>query len=93
MEDFLAYLLKKIIDKPEFLAISTGRNNETIIFNISADPADYGRIIGKKGKTVNALKSILYLYLYKKDILADKDEKIIIRIDSYKTPNGLSLTE
>ena len=53
-------ILKAIVNEPGKLGVKAEVDSEgTNVLRISAEPSDYGRIIGKKGKVINALKTIL----------------------------------
>lgn len=64
MKNLVEYLIKNIVNKPDEVIIeevvmesSDGRSS--IIYNINANPEDIGIIIGKNGRTIKALRSIV----------------------------------
>jgi hypothetical protein len=59
MEDLLKFILEKICTKPEELKIENKEENEETIFIIHAHDDDKGRIIGKSGNTIKAIRTIL----------------------------------
>lgn len=82
MDMFLADILKKIIEKPQELAVTLTQDEYSIVLTVIADPTDCGRIIGKKGKTINALRNLMYIWSHKKnDALLSRNKKIVIRIN------------
>jgi len=57
MKDFLKYLLSLIVNQPEDLTVDeipTGEN--AFQYNITAAPDDIGKIIGKDGKIIQAVR-------------------------------------
>lgn len=62
METFLTTLLKKIVEHPESLTVTISQDDYSIILSVQADQSDCGRIIGKKGKTINAIRHLAYLW-------------------------------
>ncbi len=59
MKEFLAYIVKNLVDKPEEVKIKEVEGSQTIIFELSVDQADIGKIIGKEGRTIKAIRSLL----------------------------------
>lgn len=59
MKEFLAYIVKNLVDKPEEVKIKEVEGSHTIIFELSVDQADIGKIIGKEGRTIKAIRSLL----------------------------------
>lgn len=59
MKEFLAYIVKNLVDKPEEVKIKEVGGSQTIIFELSVDQADIGKIIGKEGRTIKAIRSLL----------------------------------
>ena len=59
MKLFLKYIIQNIVQKPEAVKIEKREQKETNIFLIDVDEADRGRIIGKQGKIIIALRNLL----------------------------------
>lgn len=57
MKELLAELLKKIVTQPAKVKVSEEEN----LLVISADPSDLGVIIGKEGRNIKALRTLLNL--------------------------------
>lgn len=55
MKDFLEWLLKNIVDKPE--AVMVRQNGETL--EVTVDPSDMGKVIGKEGRIVRAIRDLV----------------------------------
>ena len=49
---------KAIVDKPEEVEVTTSVSTKAIIVQIKVDASDCGKIIGKGGRTIEALKVI-----------------------------------
>lgn len=65
MKDALEHILKNIVEG-EFTVTEVDENGFTI-FKISAPQDQIGRIIGKQGKTINAIKQVLKIQAIKED--------------------------
>lgn len=60
MKDLVAYIAKSITLEPEKIEVHSEISEDgTNIITISAPQSQVGRIIGKMGKTINALRTII----------------------------------
>jgi len=57
----LEYILQAIISTPENISITTQDNNDLMIIDIHAPAEVTGQIIGKQGKTIKAIRTLLNL--------------------------------
>ena len=57
--NFIENYAKLIVSKPNDITISTNKVDETFTeITINANPADIGKLIGKNGNMINALKTM-----------------------------------
>ena len=47
-----------IVDQPEEVKIEVTTSTKTILVQISAAKTDFGKVIGRKGKTIESLRTI-----------------------------------
>lgn len=85
MDELLDFLLKKIVDKPEDISIDKIEDDHTIVFTVKVSKEDFGRVVGRKGKTINAIRSLLNLKLYKSN-QGEKDQatggkRVVIKLE------------
>lgn len=60
MKQFLESLIKSIVEKPDAVSISEEHDDQgRELLIISVDPEDMGRVIGKSGKVINAVRTIM----------------------------------
>ncbi|MCZ7616227.1 MAG: KH domain-containing protein [Ignavibacteriaceae bacterium] len=60
MKEFIEYIVKRLVDKPEKVRIEESNSDQkTIDIKIEVDKTDIGKIVGKQGKNVNALRTLL----------------------------------
>ncbi len=59
MDKLLADMVKSIVDKPDDVNVVVNESDNTRIFELSVGEGDIGKVIGKKGKNVNALRTLL----------------------------------
>ncbi len=59
MKEFVEYIVKNLVDYPEDVKINEIGGTQTLIIELSVQKSDIGKIIGKKGKTINAIRTLL----------------------------------
>jgi len=59
MKNTLEYIVKLIVDKPDEVSISESEVEDTTVFSISVSPEDMGKVIGKNGKIIHAIRNIM----------------------------------
>jgi uncharacterized protein len=47
------------VDRPEAVTVTPVDRNGTTVYELRLDPQDVGRIIGRQGMTINAIRSLL----------------------------------
>jgi len=68
MQAFLEYVVKGLVQKPEAVTVTpTDRAGQTI-YELRLDPQDVGKVIGRQGQTINAIRSLLTAGSAKKGI-------------------------
>lgn len=60
MKEFVEFIVKQLVDKPEKVKIEESMPNQnTIELKVEVEKNDIGKIVGKKGKNINALRTLL----------------------------------
>jgi predicted RNA-binding protein YlqC (UPF0109 family) len=60
MKEFIEYIVKQLVDIPESVNVeSTEVDENTTDFTVKVDDNDVGKVIGKHGNTINALRTLL----------------------------------
>ncbi|NGX31876.1 MAG: hypothetical protein K940chlam8_01262 [Chlamydiae bacterium] len=59
MKEFVEYIVKNLVDHPENVVINEVGGTHTLIIELAVEKSDIGKIIGKKGKTINAIRTLL----------------------------------
>lgn len=60
-QDFIEFIVKNIVEKPEAVKIDRKLDEMGVLLELSVDPVDMGKIIGKEGRTAKALRTLLRL--------------------------------
>ncbi len=56
---FVTYIVKNLVKEHGKVRVSEGVGHPTIEFKLSVEKSDIGKVIGKKGKTIHAIRTIL----------------------------------
>jgi predicted RNA-binding protein YlqC (UPF0109 family) len=59
MQGFLEYVVKGLVANPGEVTITPVERNGMTVYEVRVHPSDMGRIIGKQGVTINAIRSLL----------------------------------
>ena len=59
MKDFLEYVVKGLVEHPEVVSVTPADRNGVMIYELRLHPDDVGRVVGRKGNTINALRTLL----------------------------------
>ena len=74
MKDIIVFLLKEIVNFPDRVQINEINGEKINILEISVDSTDVGKIIGKQGRVIKAIRIIV------KAATIKDDKKTIIKI-------------
>ena len=58
MKEFIEYLLKQIVSKPESIEVQESNSAGIFQYLIKVDSSDMGLVIGKEGRTIRSLRSL-----------------------------------
>lgn len=59
MKELTEYLIKSLVDKPEAVKVVEVVSERSIILEVNVAEDDIGRVIGKQGKTISAIRVVL----------------------------------
>ena len=59
MQAFLEQVVKGLVDYPDAVNITEVEQERTTVYELRLDPSDVGRVIGRSGRTVNAIRTLL----------------------------------
>ena len=59
MKDLLMDVVKAIVDKPDEVSIEVTESENTQIYELRVGEGDVGKVIGKKGRNVGAIRTLL----------------------------------
>lgn len=59
MKDILHYIISSIVEFPEKVSIDQVEENEGVSFTISIAQEDMGKVIGKNGRMIRAIRNVM----------------------------------
>ena len=59
MQALLEYVVKGLVQNPDAVTITPVEREGTTVYELRLDPSDVGKIIGRQGMTINAIRSLL----------------------------------
>ena len=59
MEPLLAYLAKSLVDHPDQVEIRVSESEGQTLYELKVATDDVGKVIGRDGRTVNAIRTVL----------------------------------
>lgn len=59
VKEFVEYIVKKIVEVPDAVIVTVISKNATSVLEIKVDEKDRGRVIGKEGQTIKALRTLV----------------------------------
>ena len=59
MEKLLEEIVKTIVDKPDEVKVEVNESENTIVYELNVGDGDLGKVIGKKGRNVNAIITLI----------------------------------
>lgn len=58
-EQFIEYIVKSLVNNPDAVKIERTIDEKGVLLELSVDPEDLGRVIGKRGATAQSLRTLL----------------------------------
>ena len=60
MEELLVYLARQLVDEPDEVAVEAyDEDDGTLVLELSVADDDYGKVIGRGGRTAQALRTVV----------------------------------
>ena len=59
MKEFLEFVIRQLVDYPDEAMLSEIPNGRMTIFRVQLRQSDVGRVIGRNGQTIQAIRALL----------------------------------
>lgn len=58
-QQFIEFIVKSLVEKPDAVRVERKIDERGVLLELTVDPEDLGRVIGKRGSTAQSLRSLL----------------------------------
>ncbi len=59
MKEVLEYLARALVDEPDAVEVTEAEGERSVVLQLKVAPDDMGKVIGKRGRTVKAIRSVV----------------------------------
>lgn len=59
MEPLISYIVRGLVEKPDSVEIRTSQSEAGELYELRVAPEDVGKVIGRDGRTINALRTLV----------------------------------
>ena len=59
MKDLVVKIVQALVDQPEAVSVNEIESNQTAVLEVSVANTDIGKVIGKHGRTAQAIRTIV----------------------------------
>jgi predicted RNA-binding protein YlqC (UPF0109 family) len=59
MREFLEFIIRELIEFPDDMVLTEIPSGRTVIFKLQLRRGDVGRVIGRSGQTIHAIRALL----------------------------------
>ncbi len=60
MREFIENVVKYLVDKPDEVNVNSVETEQRIIYELVVGKGDYGKVIGKNGRNISALRTLVF---------------------------------
>ena len=66
MLEFIEQAIKLLVDKPDEVKVDIVETEQRLIYELTVGEGDYGKVIGKSGRNISAIRTVLFAVNAKK---------------------------
>ena len=59
MKELVTYIAQSLVDRPNDVSVAEVEGNQTTVLELTVAKEDLGKVIGKQGRTAQAIRTIL----------------------------------
>jgi uncharacterized protein len=82
MKEFVEGLVRNLVDQPEQIRVDVHETSNSATFTLSVAAQDIGKVIGKKGKTAQAMRTLISA------VAARRNKRAILEIVDHVNGTG-----
>jgi len=82
-QQFVEFIIKSLVSKPEAVIVERRIDEKGVLLELTVDPEDLGRVIGKRGATAQSVRTLLRALGTKNDArynlkIVDNDATVVV---------------
>lgn len=70
MKELVEYIARSLVDHPDSVEVNVVEGSSMTVLELTVDSTDMGRVIGKGGRVVNAMRSLVDVAAERKNMRA-----------------------
>ena len=59
MTEFVQFIVRNLVDHPDDIRLASIDGEKSLVLELRCHPTDIGKVIGKNGKTIGAIRTLL----------------------------------
>jgi hypothetical protein len=59
MKEFIAYLIKNLVDQPDAVDVQVVDGQQGTIIEVKVSPEDVAKVVGRQGRTIKSLRTLV----------------------------------
>ena len=71
MKELVEYIAKAIADNPDAVVVTETEEEDRVLLRLEVAPEDKGKVIGREGRVVQAIRTLLRVAAVKKGVRAN----------------------
>jgi uncharacterized protein len=72
MDELLEFLAKSLVDDPDAVSVSAAEEDDALVLELRVAEDDTGQVIGRRGRTITALRTIM------RAVGASQDRRVLV---------------
>jgi uncharacterized protein len=72
MDELLEFLARSLVDEPDAVSVTKAQEEEALVLELRVAADDAGQIIGRRGRTIGALRTVM------RAVGASQDQRVLV---------------
>jgi predicted RNA-binding protein YlqC (UPF0109 family) len=72
MDELLEFLARSLVDEPDAVTVTTTEEEEALVLELRVAEDDAGQVIGRRGRTIGALRTVM------RAVGASQDQRVLV---------------
>ena len=60
MKALIETIARSLVDHPQDVKVTEQEREDAVVYRLTANPSDVGKVIGKQGKIAKAMRTVVY---------------------------------